>query len=1050
MLKKFITYFVDRHLLTNLIFCAVLIGGMISWQKIKKEEMPDVAFDRVRISASYPGATASEVEHFVTKEIEDAVKGLDGVYRVTSTASQGATSITVELEQNYPRRDEAITEIRNAVSDVTLPDDILDDPEIKVFETSKKAIIDLALVPIETHLMSFSQRERLQQYVQTLENQLINLPQINSLTRSGYLQEEIQIKIDPQQLVQYSIPLSQVREEISRNHIRQPAGHIEAKDEPKVTISAQLDTPEKLNALAIQAGFEGQAIPLEDIGDVRRGYRDQREIVKVNGHQAILLNVVKNSSYGILDALKAVRQVTDRFRESHLKNVPVDLVLLDDESIDVRNRLKIISQNGMIGFFLILFMLFLFLNKRSGIWVAMGIPFTICLTLIAGLWLGYSINNTTLAAVIIVMGIVVDDAIVVAEHVARLRSQGYNSRDASVEGTTRMFLPILASITTTCVAFIPLFYFSGRFGRFAAFIPPVIFLMLGASLFEALVILPGHLRLDGFSWTKRRGLSQESRTNTQARHWFETVEDHYGKLLEKWLPAKYMIFAGFVVMLIMAFWLMSKTMKYVMFPSEETRDIVFVGTAEKTADRFETAEISRQIESVVAPYIGQEVVGLRTEIARSRRGGAVEENKFRTIVEIVPKEQRRKTADQLIQEWESQTAAIPGLKKLILQKNRWGQSSGSAVEILIQENNDALRAQAAAMIARRMKENADLDNVEIEEPIRIPEYQIDLQREKLKRLSINPTAVASAFRSALEGLVLYEFPKGEEEVDVRLTIQDEAKRNIETVLDVPVENSRDYLVPLRDVVRVTETTTPNSISRRDGRRTTTVYADIKEGSSCTPLDIAAQMEKTVFIDVTNAQPSTTLSFTGEVYDTRESGRDFQNAVFLVIALIFAILAILYNSLTKPLIIMLAIPFGMVGVILAFLLHGKILFGFFAAVGALGLAGVVINDSIILLAKLDNAEQESSSRYLTDTQIAHTAKTRLRAVVLTTLTTVAGVLPTAYGFAGYDAMLAEMMLALAWGLVFGTLITLLLVPCLYSILRDLSGGVYQFFNRFGEG
>jgi len=1048
MLTKIIAYFVDRHLLTNLLFAAVLIGGMISWQEIKKEEMPDVTFDRVRISASYPGATAAEVEHFVTKEIEDAVSGLDGVYRVISTASQGSTSITVELEQDYPRRDEAITEIRNAVLDVTLPDDVLDDPEVRVFETSKKAIIDLALVPTDTHLMSVEQRERLQQYALTLEHQLINLPQVNSLGRSGYRQEEIQIKVDPAQLVRYSIPLSQVRDEISRNHIRQPAGHIEVKDEPRVTISAQLDTPGKLDTLAIQAGFEGQAIPLKDIANVRHGYRDEHEIIKINGHQAILLNVVKSSSYGILDALAAVRQVTNRFRETHLKNIPIDLVLLDDESMDVRNRLKIISQNGMIGFFLILFILFLFLNKRSGVWVAMGIPFTISLTLIASVGLGYTINNTTLAAVIIVMGIVVDDAIVVAEHVARLRSQGYNSREASVEGTTRMFLPILASITTTCVAFIPLFFFSGRFGQFAGFIPPIIFLMLGASLFEALVILPGHLRLDGFALTRKRTLSQESRANTRARHWFEDVEDRYGQFLEKWLPAKYWILAGFVVMLIIAFGVMTRTMKYVMFPSEETQDIVFIGTAAKNADRFETAEITRQIESIIAPYIGQEVVGLRTEIARSRRGGAVEENKFRTIVEIVPKEQRRKTADQLIKAWEAQTASIAGLTKLVLQKNRWGQSSGSAIEVLIQENDDTLRAQAAAMIAQRMKNMAALEHVEIDEPIRIPEYQIDLQREKLKRLSINPQSVASAFRCALEGLVLYEFPKGEEAVNVRLSIQDEAKQNIETVLDVPVENSRDYLVPLRDVVRVTETTTPNSISRQDGRRTTLVYADLKDKTDLTPLEVAEDLEQTVFRDVTNAQPSTTLSFSGEIYDTRESGRDFQNAILLVILLIFAILAVLYNSLTKPLVIMLAIPFGMVGVILAFLLHGKILFGFFAAVGALGLAGVVINDSIIMLAKLDEAEQEFGTHRLADAQIARTAQTRLRAVVLTTLTTVAGVLPTAYGFAGYDAMLAEMMLALAWGLAFGTLITLLLVPCLYSILRDLRTGALQLFNRLG--
>lgn len=1042
MLRNIIAYFVDRHLLTNLIFIAILVGGVVSWNHIKKEEMPDITFDRVRISATYPGATAEEVEHFVTKKIEDAVEGLDGVYRVMSTASQGSTSITVELEQNYSKRDEAIAEIRNAVLDVKLPEDVRDEPTVRVFETSKKAILDVALYPTDTHLLTNEQRQCLQQYAIALENQLLNLPHVNSVSRSGYLQEEIQIDVDPEKLIRYDIPLSQVRSEVSANHSRQPAGHIEAKDEPKVTISAQLDTPEKLNALYVQAGFVGQAISLAEIADVHWGYAEEKEILKVNGHQAIMFNVVKNTSYGILNSLEAVRAVTERFRETHLKNIPVELVLLDDESIDVRNRLQIISQNGLIGFALILLMLFVFLNKHAGLWVAMGIPFTVCFSLVASYFLGYTINNTTLAAVIIVMGIVVDDAIVVAENVTRQRFAGKTLRDAAVDGTAKVFLPILASIVTTCIAFIPLFYFSGRFGQFTSFIPPIIFLMLGASLFEALVILPGHLNFKGFSFRKK-GASETDEARPMA-HWFDGVEDWYGRFLRAVLPWKYIIFVVFSMLLVMSFWLMQTKMKYVMFPHEETRDIVFAGTAEKTVDRFETADITRQIEEIIAPYIGKEVVGCRTEIARSRHGGAVEENKFRMIVEIVPKEKRTKSANQLIGLWEPAAKQIQGLEKLVVQKSRWGHASGSAIEILVQENDDALRMRAVEVLAEAMRNHSALENVEIEAPIRIPEYKIDFQREKIKRLSISPSNLAATFRSALEGTVLYELPKGDEEVDVRLSIRDAAKTDIEKILDIPVENNRDYLVPLRDVVRVTETTTPNAITRYDGKRTITVYADVVSGVSLTPIEIAESLESTVFETITNEQPSTTLSFAGEVYDTRESGHDFRNAILLVLLLIFAILAVLYDSLTRPLIIMLAIPFGLVGVVLAFLLHGKVLFGFFAAVGALGLAGVVINDSIIMLAKLDD-EVTADSKHEANRQIPKVAQTRLRAVILTTLTTVAGVLPTAYGLAGYDAMLAEMMLALAWGLVFGTVITLLLIPCMYSMVLNVRFRIRDAFK-----
>jgi multidrug efflux pump subunit AcrB len=327
----------------------------------------------------------------------------------------------------------------------------------------------------------------------------------------------------------------------------------------------------------------------------------------------------------------------------------------------------------------------------------------------------------------------------------------------------------------------------------------------------------------------------------------------------------------------------------------------------------------------------------------------------------------------------------------------------------------------------------------------VKEYRIDIKREKIKRLSINPADIASTFRAALEGTVLYEFSNGNEDVQVRFTIIDEAKDNIEKVLNLPVENKGNYLVPLRDVVTVEEVVVPNSISRRDLKRTTLIDSGIKKEAKVTPIEIAEYFESDVFPKILKKYPTTTLSFGGEVQDTRESQGDLKNAIVLVLVLIFVILALLFNSLSKPIIIMLAIPFGAVGIVIAFLLHGKVLFGFYAAIGALGLAGVVINDSIIMLVKLDKDYDTNKSKHESNEQIARIAQTRLRAVILTTLTTVAGVLPTAYGFAGYDAMLAEMMLSLTWGLIFGTAITLMLIPALYGLGKDLE---YKFMKQKG--
>ena len=1034
MIAKFVQFFVNRHLLTNMLFIAIIVGGLLGWQDIKKEERPDVTYDMIRVSAFYPGATAEEVEHFVTRELEKELKAVDGVYRLYSSVSRGTTSVTVELEKDLPNKDETITELRNAALSADLPPEVRDKPEVQVFKSSKKAIIDIALIHTQAHLLNNEQRRELQSYATALELQLVNLAEINSINRSGFLQQELQINVDPKQLVRYQIPLSQVVNEISKNHIRQPAGNIQVKDEPSVTISSQLDTVDKLNRLYIQAGFKGKAVALQDIAEVRTDYRRIKRITKVNGHEAIMFNVVKNSSYGIIESLDAVQKVLDNFNKHNLHNSNIQLVVLDDESYEVRNRLGIIATNGTIGFVLILFTLFVFLNKRSGVWVAMGIPFTICLTLICTLMMGYTINNVTLAAVIIVMGIVVDDAIVVAENIGRFRALGYSSEQAAVQGTTQVFMPILASIITTCIAFVPLFYFSGRFGSFVSFIPPIVFLMLTASLLEALVILPGHMHFSMPQFIQQRISAQPAGPIRQ--HWFDPYEDRYGTILIRLLDYKYTILMIFAALLAGSLLLATSSMKFVLFPHAETREIVIQGSADKKADRYDTAMISKKIENIIEPYIGKEVVGFRTEIARSRHGGVAKENVFRMIIEIVPKEDRKRSADDLVALWKPDVEKLEGLNKVMIQKSRWGHSSGSSIEVLVLENDDALRDRAADALLAAMQKHPGLANAEIDRPLKLPEYKIDIQREKVKRLAISPRDISMTFRASLEGDILYELPDGNEYIDVRLSILDSAKQDIESILNIPVENRANYLAPLRDLVTMQLTESPISINRRDTRRVTTVYADLKKDTDLTPLEIADDLESSVFRNIISQQASTSLNFDGEVADTRESQNDLRNAILMVLFLIFAVLAVLFNSITRPLLIMLAIPFGVVGVILAFWLHGQTLFGFFAAIGTLGMAGVVINDAIIMLTKLDQAFTEQASTPLNE-RIARIAQTRLKAVLLTTLTTVAGVLPTAYGIAGYDAILAEMMLALAWGLFFGSLITLLLIPALYSTLQELT-------------
>jgi len=424
MLDRVIGFFIQRHLLSNMIFALVMAAGILSWSGLKKEELPDITFDTVRISVNYPGASAEEVEYHVTDPIEEALGSVEGIKRLTSSTTAGNSIITAELEPQGGGIDPVVTEIRQEVFAVDLPDAIKDDPRIRVFKTSRKAVIDIGLILQGKHLLDTQDRRWLQARALDLEKRLLAIPEVSRVTRSGYLDDEIHINVDPAKLREYAIPFNTVMDEIRRNNVRQPAGSIETLQEPKVTLYGELRTPEALRALAVQGGFEGQVLRLGDIAEVNYGHEKNRQVLKINGHEGIFLKVAKSSGTGILDALDAVDRVVDDFRSRQQGNPSLRLVMLDDEAIDLRNRLSIIAVNGSIGFVLILVILFVFLDFRSGFWVAVGIPFSFCFALAGAFMIGYSINNITLAAVIIVMGIVVDDALVVAENIKRTASAG--------------------------------------------------------------------------------------------------------------------------------------------------------------------------------------------------------------------------------------------------------------------------------------------------------------------------------------------------------------------------------------------------------------------------------------------------------------------------------------------------------------------------------------------------------------------------------------------------------------------------------------------------
>ncbi len=1030
-MQGLIRYFAKRSFVANVVMFGLILSSLAFWDMIGKEERPEFARKWVRGSIPYPGASSDDVEKFVLKPIEEQFKGISGIDEVRATAAFGMASFMVFLDPNTDNLVEKYQEVKDAVERADLPLET-EDPSYFRFNSAEKAIMDIAIYLDDVELLKVKDRQKLQEYALTLRNQLLSLSQVSGIENEGYLKPELQIKVRPDKLLDYELPLSEVASQVEAQHLRTPLGVMEDKFESEVALKSFLDDIEPLKKTVLRKSFQGSRVLLEDLAEVEHGFERTNSIFKIQGKEAVVFNVQKSRGVGILKAREAVMKLTDRFAKSHAE-ANVRVLILDDESYDVRNRLGIIATNGLAGFAIILFILFFFLDLKSGFWVAMGLPFSLAFTLVGCLIAGYTVNNVTLAAVIIVLGIVVDDAIIVADSISKQKQVIKDNLEATVIGTRRVLQPVIAGVLTTCVAFVPLLFFEGRFGSMVKAIPLVVTFMLLASLVESYFILPSHLT-DKKSIKPNNGQNTFTRMGRLRLRLISFLEKHYRRALNWTLRWRYIVIFVFLGFLLSSFFVFKNQLNFVMFPREQPKEFAIKVVAPKGITRWEMAEKIKKIEKILLEDPYKAVIGFRTSIGKSRRGGQVHENRANLRVEILPPDEVEVPFSEMVKYWEAEAKKIPDFEEVHFLESWWSHDSGSPVAIEVLENDDKKRRAVSEKLQAALEKMTALKNVEIEKAIEKNEFALDLDRAKAMRLNIDIGQMARTLRAYIQGQILYRLYT-EEEVDVRLTSIEGAKQNIDQILDLRASNNQGYMVPLRQLVTVRKHMKPANIPRVNYKRANMVYADLNEGAEMTALNVAESLEENVFPKLMKESPTTLLNFRGEIHDSRESQDDFFVSVIMTLALIYIILTFMFGSLTMPLVIGSIIPFGVAGVIYAFWGHGMEQFGFTAVIGAIGMLGVVINDSIVMVDRFEEDLKPKSDLHIRNSEIEDVAVTRLRPVLLTTLTTVAGIFPTAYGFGGYDAMLADMMLAMGWGLIFGTFITLFLMPIFYSFLMS---------------
>ena len=1028
-MHAFLRYFAQRNTVANVFTLMVVLLGLSTLANIQRDNFPSVDFAEMVITTRYPGASPQDVELNVTNKIEEELKEVDGLKRVTSFSMENISVINVEIDLDARDKDKVKTDVRDAVSRTSdLPVEVDEQPVVREITTATGIPI------IEVGLSGDIPYSELREYARRAEKALEDIPGVARLRRYGYLDREIRIELIQDAMEQWQIPGAKLVEAIGKRNIRASGGSFESyTSEKNIVTLAQFESPDQVADVIVDVTDEGALVRVGDIAVVKDAFEPEKVRSRMNGRPAISFLVYKKETADIIRTVDRIKAFVDENRHRLPQSVSIEYS--NDVSQNVRNRLDVVLSNGAMGLALVLLVLALFLDLRSAFWVAMGIPVTLLGTIFLLPVFGAYLDSIALAAMILVIGIVVDDGIVVAENIWLHREQGMTPLDAAVEGTASVFQPVVTTLLTTALAFAPMFFMTGTLGDFVYVIPLVVVLALLVSFGELVLALPAHL----ISGARIKTVEELRKPRTID---FDRVRDLFGRLLDRLIVFRYAVVGVSVAALVAAFLYAARYMDFVLFPTQ-TADRFYVLAELPTGSSLDhTSDTIRALETAVEALPQGEVDSYVTRIGSHGDFNMGENEHWAYLgVYLTPFATRDRNADQIVEDLRQRGGGIEGIERMIFAIDSGGPPVGRPITIRVVGSDDQLRAQLAAAVAQRLETVEGVKDIDRDDKKGKEQINIDLDFIRLADSALTVSDIARNVRLAFDGEVVTSVRYGDEDVDFRVLFEDTARSSLESLSDLVVPNARGEFVRLEEVAGFTIDAGPANVYHYDNERAITITADVVK-DVITPLNAIDQA--LAGIDVDADWPGMRIVIGGEAEETSDSMGSLVVAFVAAAVGIYLLLLLLFNSLTQPILVMVAIPFGLVGVILAFALHQQAL-GFLAMLGVVGLTGILVNDSLILV-NLVNRMKSIHPELNVRQRIVAATKTRLRPIVLTSITTVAGLLPMAYGLGGSDPFSAPMALAMGYGILFATPITLILIPCLLSVMEDGRGLAGKLLSR----
>lgn len=1008
-MDNLLNFFVTQKKLALVFTISVIAIGLLVLNGIQRNQFPIVDLEIVLVTTVYPSASPEDVEQNITNPIEDELKNITGLDEYTSISQEGYSTIQITLAQDVSDVSQVKQEIREAVNRVrNLPDEVVDLSKVSDAQPSR----GILRIGVGAKHLDYA---GLRDLVDEMTLIIGRVEGVSEVAQDGYLDKQIQIYLNPDKLAQYKLPLNQVIGAIAKRNKRYTVGTNHSLDaEKNIVVLAKLDANSSIQDVVLKSSFNGPVIRLSDVATIKDGNVEQSYIVRINGKKGFILTAFKQDNADVIDTVDLVKEKLSAFNQKY--DNKLQLSYSTDESKRVKNRLEIVTKNGAIGLVMVLIVLSLFLNFKTAFWVALSLPVSLLGTVALLGFSGENINMISLAAMILVLGIVVDDSIVVAESIHYYKQQGKNVLVAATMGFSRVILPVITTITTTILVFSSMFLMGGIMGKFIYVIPLVVIFALTLSLLEVSIALPAHLA--------------NTKEKVKPNSWFDWVEERFHKFANLMLNWRYLMVGFFVLVLGLSMYFAKTNMQFVLFPAIGA-DSVHARMEMPVSSSLERTEaLSTQVERLITEVVGDDLSSMTNDMIRTQA--------FFTI-DLVPVNERKQTAKALLKKLKARAGEVKHIKTLTFSVKRPGPPQGADIQISLVGDDNTQRKAAGNRLEKIMLATAGLDDVKRDDEVGKKRLELVLDFAKMAQLNIDFVTVSNYLKTAFTGIDITQIRQGQNDVNFRVYLG--SNTNSEAFIEqIKINNSNGHLVPIGQFSHIQEIAGEPNFNHVDGRRATRISASVDD--DVINLQTATK-EILKQLDSAKYYPEIEAIAEGGSEETIKSMQDFIKAFVFSIFGIYLLLLLLFNSYTQPLLILSSIPFAMVGVIWAFFLHGEIL-SFFAALGTLALVGVIVNDSLVLVNHLNYLKAQKENANVPARQwIAQGATDRLRAVVLTTLTTLAGIIPLAYGIGGVDYLLQPMALALGYGLLFGTLMTLVLLPCLYLMNYEFVNWVVKF-------